>query len=223
MASTGTRDGSGRGSAPAPRRPLVVGVTGGLGSGKSTLCRLLAERGLAVIDADRVAREVAAPGSPVVAELARAFGGDVVLPDGRLDRAAVAARALADPAAQARLNAILHPPIRARLRAEVERLGRAGEAAVVVEAALILEGGHRPFYDLLVVVVAPEAEKVRRATERGMSTEEARRRLALLWPDERKAAAADRIVRNDGTLAELAAEADRLAAEIRAAAAAPRT
>jgi dephospho-CoA kinase len=194
-------------------------VTGGLGAGKSTLCRLLAARGLPVIDADQVAREVVGPGSPVLAALARAFGDDIVLPDGGLDRPRLAARALAEPALQARLNAILHPPIRERLAARVAELGRAGAAAVVIEAALILEGGHRAFYDLVVVVVAADDEKVRRAEARGMAGPEARRRLALLWPDAEKAAAADRVVRNDGTLAELELAADRLARDIREAAA----
>jgi len=200
------------------RRPLTVGVTGGLGSGKSTLCRLLAERGLKVIDADQVAREVTAPGSPSLGELARAFGGDILDAAGRLDRALLAARALADPEGQARLHAILHPPIRERLKAEVERMGWEGAPAVVIEAALALEGGQRSFYDLLVVVVAPDAEKVRRAVARGMSAEEAERRLSLLWSDAEKMARADRVIRNDGSLAALAAAADELARDIRAAA-----
>jgi dephospho-CoA kinase len=201
------------------RRPLTVAVTGGLGSGKSTLCRLLAERGLKVIDADQVARDVVAPGSPWLDELARSFGSEILDADGRLDRAALAARALADPAGQARLHAILHPPIREKLQAEVERLGEEGTPAVVIEAALALEGGQASFYDLVVVVVAPDAEKIRRAVARGMSAEEAERRLRLLWPDAEKMARADRVIHNDGSLPALAAAADELARDIRAAAA----
>jgi dephospho-CoA kinase len=201
------------------RRPLLVGVTGGLGAGKSTLCRLLAERGLAVIDADQVARAVSAKESPALAALVAAFGRGILDAEGGLDRAALAARALSDPASQARLHQILHPPIRAALATEAERLGRAGHDAVVIEAALILEGGEPEFYDLLVVVTAREAEKIARAEARGMPAAEARRRLALQWPDERKAAAAHQVIRNDGTLAELESAADRLVAVIRAAAA----
>lgn len=200
-------------------RPLLIGVTGGLGSGKSTLCRLLAERGLPVIDADQVARAVSAPGSPALAALVAEFGPGILDPQGALDRAALAARGLADPKSQARLHQILHPPIRAAVAAEAERLGRAGHPAVVVEAALILEGGEPEFYDLLVVVVAPDAMKIARAEARGMPAAEARRRLALQWPDERKAAAAHQVIRNDGTLAELASAAERLTALIRARAA----
>jgi dephospho-CoA kinase len=202
----------------AARRLLVVGVTGGLGAGKSTLCRLLAERGLEVIDADQVARQVTAAGSPALAEIERAFGSGLVDGEGRLDRPALAARALGDPAGQARLHAILHPPIRAELAREVERRGRAGAEAVVIEASMILEGGHREFYDFLVVVVATVEEKVRRAAARGMDPAEARRRLALQWSDEEKGAAADRVIVNDGSLDSLAAQAAELAQDIRTAA-----
>ena len=197
-------------------RPLLVGVTGGLGSGKSTLCRFLAERGLPVIDADQVARAVSAPGSPGLAALAAEFGPGILDPQGALDRAALAACALGDPASQARLHAILHPRIRAAVAAEAERLGRAGHPAVVIEAAVILEGGEPEFYDLLVVVTAPDPIKIARAEARGMAAAEARRRLALQWPDERKAAAAHLVIANDGTLPDLEAAAERLAAVIRA-------
>jgi dephospho-CoA kinase len=200
------------------RRPLIVGVTGGLGSGKSALCRFLAARGLAVVDADQVSRKVTAPGSPVLLALAAAFGPEILDSHGALDRQALARVGLGDPESQARLHRLLHPPIRQALAAEVERLGRAGHEAVVIEAALLLEGGEPEFYDLLVVVTASDAAKIARAEARGMPAAEARRRLALQWPDERKAAAAHHVVRNDGTLVELEAAADRLAQVIRAAA-----
>ncbi len=201
------------------KRPLVVGVTGGLGAGKSTLCRLLAARGIHVIDADQVARAVTAPGSPALSEIEAAFGPGLIDAAGRLDRAALAARALAAPEGQAKLNAILHPRIRAELASEVERLQEAGTEAVVIEATLILESGHRDFYDLLVVVVAANEEKVRRAVARGMDADEARRRLDLQWGDEVKSRAADHIVINDGSLEALAAAADGLARKIRSEAA----
>ncbi len=171
-------------------RPFVVGVTGGLGAGKSALCRFLRQLGLPVLDADQVARAVTAPASPALAELTAAFGPGLITAAGELDRAALAARALADPDGQRRLHAILHPPIRAALAREVAALGGAGERAVVIEAAVLLEGGGHEFYDWVVVVVAPEAMKVARAVERGMEAAEARRRLGLQWSDERKAAAA---------------------------------
>ncbi len=206
------------GAGNAARRPFVVGLTGGLGAGKSTLGRLLAARGIEVIDADQLAREVTAPGSPALAEIERAFGPGLVDAEGRLDRTVLAGRALVDPEGQARLQAILHPPIRAALAREVEARGRAGAEAVVIEATMILESGHRAFYDLLVVVVAAPEERVRRAAARGMDQAEARRRLALQWTDEEKAAQADRVIVNDGSLDGLAARADELAEDIRTAA-----
>jgi dephospho-CoA kinase len=184
---------------------------------------LLAERGFAVIDADQVARAVVAPGSPALAALVQVYGQEILDPRGALDRAALAARALGDRAGQARLHELLHPPIRAALAAEIGRLGAAGEEAVVIEAAMILEGGEPEFYDVLVVVTAADGTKVERASARGMAAAEARRRLALQWSDERKAAAAHQVIANDGTLAELEAAADRLAAWIRSAARGERT
>ena len=206
------------GAGAAAPRPFVVGLTGGLGAGKSTLGRLLAARGLEVIDADQVARAVTAPGSPALAAIEQAFGPGLVDGEGRLDRAALAARALADTEGQQRLQAILHPPIRAALAREVEARGRAGVEAVVIEATMILESGHRAFYDFLVVVIAAPEERVRRAAARGMDPAAARRRLALQWTDEEKAAAADRVIVNDGSLDALAARADELVAAILAAA-----
>jgi dephospho-CoA kinase len=193
----------------------VVGVTGSLGSGKSTLCRLLAGAGLAVIDADRVSRRVTAPATAATAELADAFGADLLDGGGRLDRRRLAARAFVDEASRDRLHALLHPHIRRALRAEVEALGAAGREVAIIEAAMILESGHRAFYDMLVVVTASERRKLERVIGRGMSEADARRRLALQWPDDRKAAAADWVVPNDGDLPALEAAAEKLVAEIR--------
>lgn len=197
--------------------PFRVGVTGSLGSGKSTLCRLLAERGYAVIDADQTSRAVTAPGGPALEELQAVFGDDILNAAGELDRAVLARRAFIDPATRDRLQAILHPRIRAALAAAIDELGRAGHGVVVIEAAMILEGGHQDFYDMLVVVTAPQPAKLERAAERGMDRAEAARRLALQWSDDRKAAAADWVVENDDDRTALAREADRLSAGIREA------
>lgn len=195
--------------------PFRVGITGSLGSGKSALCGLLAARGFAVIDADLTSRAVTAPGSSALVELRAAFGDDIVTADGELDRAVLARRAFIDPSTRDRLQAILHPRIRAALAAAIGDLGRTGHEVVLVEAAMILEGGHRDSYDMLVVVTASEAAKLERAVSRGMDEAEAARRLALQWTDERKARAADWTVDNSGDLDDLAAAADRLAAGIR--------
>ena len=194
--------------------PFKVGVTGSLGAGKSTLCRLLAAQGLAIIDADAVSRQVTAPGAPVLEQLVEAFGADIIDEQGGLDRARLAARALTDLAGRDRLQALLHPPIRQALAEAVRALGDGGHRVVVIEASMILEGGHQAFYDMLVVVTAPTELKLERAAGRGMATDEARRRLDLQWPDGRKTARADWVVENSGDRVALSSAAAELAAEI---------
>jgi dephospho-CoA kinase len=194
---------------------FTVGVTGSLGSGKTELCRLLAARGFAVVDADQISRDVAVPGSPVLAELAAAFGADIIDERGGLDRDLLARRAFVDHRQRDRLEAIVHPPIRRAIQQAVDELAAAGHRIVVVEAAMILESGRRAFYDMLVVVTAADQRKIERAVKRGLPAAEASRRLALQWSDERKTAEADWVVENDGELAALAGQADLLAAELR--------
>ena len=190
---------------------IAIGLTGGIGAGKSTVARMLAERGAAVVDADRVARALQEPGQPCLRRIAEAFGREMLEADGRLDRGRLAALVFGDASARRRLEAIMHPAIHEAIAAERARAEAAGAALFVVEAALILETGQRHRYDRLVVVTAPAAVQLARLTGlRGMDAAEAGRRLAAQWPTEAKAAAADWVIDNGGSLAATAAQVDAL-------------
>ena len=182
---------------------IRVGLTGGIGSGKSTVAGLLAERGAVVIDSDVVAREVVAPGSDGLALVAAEFGPEVVGPDGALDRARLAAVVFTDAAARSRLNRIVHPLIAARTR---ELVGAAPPGAVLVhDVPLLVENKLASAYDLVLVVEAPEAVRIRRLRdERGMTEADARARMSVQASDAQRRAAADVVIENSGDLAELA-------------------
>lgn len=179
----------------------VIGLTGNIGTGKSTVLRMLRELGAHVIDADAVTRQVMRRGEPAFDAIVEAFGRDVLGPDGELDRAALAQRVFSDPAALRRLEEIVHPAAVARVREEI-----AGTAApvVVVEAIKLLEAGMaRELCDAVWVVDAPEEVCIARlAAGRGISAEEARRRLAAQTPQAEKRAAADVVIDNSGDLEE---------------------
>jgi dephospho-CoA kinase len=184
---------------------LVVGLTGGIGSGKSEVARRLAALGAVVIDADAIAREVVAPGSPGLARVVEEFGADVVAADGSLDRDAVAGRVFGDDDARARLNAIVHPLIGALM---IERTVAAGDAdphAVVVnDVPLLVEGGLSDRYDVVVVVDVDPATQVRRLVEqRGMTEADARARMSVQASREQRLAVADLVVDNSGDLVDL--------------------
>ncbi|OLE21679.1 MAG: dephospho-CoA kinase [Actinobacteria bacterium 13_1_20CM_3_71_11] len=186
--------------------PMLVGLTGGIGAGKSVVAARLAERGAVVIDSDRLAREVVAPGTEGLAEVVATFGEDVVR-EGALDRAALAQRVFADPDARGRLERIIHPRVRART---AELIKEAPEGAVVVnDVPLLVEAGLAETFDLVIVVLASEPVRIRRLTGgRGMTEAEARSRIAAQATDEQRRAAADVVLVNDGTLDELRAAVD---------------
>jgi len=191
---------------------MRIGLTGGIGSGKSTAARRFAELGALVVDSDRIAREVVEPGTPGLAAVAEAFGPGVLDSDGRLDRPALGRIVFADEEARGRLNGILHPLIRARV-AEIVAAAPAG-TVVVQDVPLLVETGQAGAYDLVVVVEAPpEARMERLGRDRGMPAEQARARMASQATDEERRAAADIVLRNDGTPADLRAQVDRLWAE----------
>lgn len=193
---------------------LRVGLTGGLGAGKSTVARLFAARGAVVLGSDAIGRELMQPGEAVYAAIVERFGAGVVLPDGKLDRPALARLAFAGGAVE-ELNAIVHPAVIGRQEELIERLP--ADAVVVVESALIFETKHggssgwRHRFDRIVLVTAPEAMKLARFLERSGATEhtrtaleaEARRRLAAQLPDAVKVPWCDYVLRNDGDLAAL--------------------
>nr|WP_205708490.1 dephospho-CoA kinase [Kineococcus siccus] len=169
---------------------MRVGLTGGIGAGKSTVARRLVERGAVLVDADVVAREVVRPGTPGLAAVVDRFTAGVLAPDGSLDRAALGRIVFADAAARAELNAIVHPLVAAR-RAELVAAAPAG-AVVVEDVPLLVETGLAPRSHLVVVVHADAAERERRlVTERGMSPADARARLAAQASDAERRAAAD--------------------------------
>jgi dephospho-CoA kinase len=199
---------------------LLVGLTGGIGSGKSTVARMLAGRGAVILDADAFARDALAPGTPGESAVVDRFGEQVRGPDGALDRAALAALVFADPARLRALEAIVHPDVRARI-AEGAARERDTERVVVIDSPLLIEMGQHDDVDLVVVVSAPEEVQIRRAVEgRGLSEEDVRRRLAVQLPLEEKAEQADVVLDNGGDLAELERQVDRLWADLVAGAAA---
>jgi dephospho-CoA kinase len=184
-------------------------LTGGIGSGKSAVARLLAGHGAVIVDADAIAREVVEPGTPGLAAVLAEFGAGVRAPDGSLDRPALARIVFADPAARRRLNAIVHPLVGAR-RAELVSAAPPG-AVVVDDIPLLAENGLGAGFDLVLVVTAPEPVRVRRLrADRGMTDDEARSRMAAQATDADRAAIADVVIDNSGTPADLAARVDAL-------------
>ena len=188
-----------------------IGLTGGIGSGKSTVTALLRERGVSVIDADVTAREIVAPGSPVLAELACAFGEDIIRSDGTLDRQGLAARAFADRQATETLNAITHPAIERRTQELFDQVEAAGEPLVIWDMPLLVDKGYHEQMDGVIVVDVVVDERVRRLVEgRGLTEEDARQRIAAQVPDEVRLAAADWIIDNNGPVRALAGQVDAL-------------
>jgi dephospho-CoA kinase len=193
----------------------IWGLTGNIGSGKSTVGRMLAAAGIPVVDADQVAREVVEKGRPALREIASRFPG-VLLPDGSLDRKALAQRVFADEEEREALNHIVHPRIAEEVSARLAALAGAGHPVAVYEAALIVENGLDAGLDGLVVVVAePEAQIARLRLRDGMTEPEARARIAAQLPAAEKVRHATVAIENSGTEAELAAKVDRLAARLR--------
>ncbi|MGY1731236.1 dephospho-CoA kinase [Geodermatophilus sp. SYSU D01045] len=186
---------------------LRIGLTGGIGSGKSTVAALLAARGALVVDADRIAREVVEPGTPGLAAVVEAFGPGVLTPDGALDRPALAAVVFADPQARARLDGIVHPLVRARA---LEVVQAAPEDAVVVQdVPLLVETGQAGAYDLVLVVETDLDTRVARLVLRGLTEDDARARIAAQATDEQRRAVADVVLDNSGAPEALAAQVER--------------
>jgi dephospho-CoA kinase len=179
---------------------MRVGLSGGVGSGKSTVATMLADHGAVVIDADTIAREVVEPGTPGFDAVVSRFGAEVVA-QGRLDRAALARIVFSDEQARADLNAIVHPLVGQR---SDELAAAAPPGAVVVyDVPLLVESGLAGRYDLVVIVLASERVRLARLAARGMDEADARSRIAAQAGDEQRVAAADVVIQNDGTVDEL--------------------
>jgi dephospho-CoA kinase len=193
----------------------IWGLTGNIGSGKTTVGRMLMAGGIPVVDADRVAREVVEPGRPALQEIASRFPGSVRT-DGSLDRKALAARVFADAAERAALNAIIHPRIAEEVARRMAALAASGEKVAVYEAALIVENGLQQGLEGLIVVTAPPEVQIERLRRRdGMTEEEARARIASQLSAEEKVRAATVVIENRGSEAELDAQVERLIERLR--------
>jgi dephospho-CoA kinase len=192
---------------------LLVGLTGGIGSGKSTVARLLAARGAVILDADVFAREALAQGTAGFDRAVSLFGPEVVGRSGDLDRAAIATRVFSDDVRRAELEAIVHPEVRRRI-AEGVAAEAGGDRVVVVDSPLLIETGANEGFPVVVVVAASDAGRIARLVVRGMDEADARARLAAQMPMEDKAAVADWVLNNDGTEAELEAQVDDLWAHL---------
>jgi dephospho-CoA kinase len=189
---------------------LLVGLTGGIGSGKSTVARLLERLGAAVIDADQLARDAVAKGTPGFEAVVRAFGEDVVAPGGELDRRALAAIIFSDPERKSVLESIVHPEVARRFGEQVDQL-RGSDRIVVYVSPLLVELGLAPAFDVVIVVTAsPHLRVSRVASGRNLSPDDVRGRMASQASDEQRMEVADILVDNDGSLAELEPQVERI-------------
>lgn len=178
---------------------LVIGLTGSIGSGKSTVSRLLAEKGYYLIDADRLARQAVEPGTEALTALAERFGAAVLLPDGSLNRAALAERAFATAEATAALNAIVHPAVIRLLKEQLAAAKDRGEAVIVLDVPLLFQAGLETLCDRTVAVTAPPGVRRRRICARdGLSPEQAQKRMDVQPPDIYYTQHATDTVVNDG-------------------------
>lgn len=182
---------------------LVVGLTGGICSGKSTVAAMFARLGAAVIDADRVAHELQEPGQPLYEAIVSAFGREVVGEDGRIDRRKLGAMVFADPRARARLEDILHPAIVEECERRIQEAGTSGAAVCLLDAALLIESGRQARFDMVILVEASEAVQIDRLMARmGLSRDEALQRIRLQMPREEKRRHASLVIENGGPLEE---------------------
>ncbi|WP_419853997.1 dephospho-CoA kinase [Candidatus Poriferisodalis sp.] len=188
---------------------LIVGLTGGIGAGKSSVARLLAGHGAAVVDVDALGREIIAPGGSAVQAVLQRFGSELAGPDGGIDRPALASIVFNDPDKLAALNEISHPAINELLDEQIESIGAAGTANVVVlDMAVLVEstlGRDTRFpYEVVITVEAPPDVRLERLVERGMTPDDAKARLASQATDEQRREAANFVIGNGGGSAELA-------------------
>jgi len=202
----------------APRRFLLVGLTGGIATGKSTVSEILRQLGCEIVDADRLARDVVEPEQPAWKQIVAEFGGGVVTAEGALDRKKLGAIVFADPERRKRLEAITHPAIRARFQARLDELAAQGFAGIVVfDAPVMIESGNYKNMDRLVVVVTDDATQAGRLQERdGTDEAEGRRKIASQMPLAEKAKLADYVIDNSGDREATAAEVRRVFAALMA-------
>jgi dephospho-CoA kinase len=199
---------------------LLVGLTGGIGSGKSTVSRMLEERGAVILDADAFARAAVVAGSPGLHSVVERFGRDVVTPEGDLDRAKLASIVFANPAALADLEAIVHPEVRRMIADGIQENLDRDRVVVLVNPLLIEMGTHRDCDVVVVVSTSPETQ-IARSVARGMTEQDVRSRMAAQLPLEERARTADVLIDNEGTIDDLEREVDVLWRQLQERATAP--
>lgn len=194
---------------------LKIAITGGAGSGKSTVARMFGELGAAVLDADAAAKDAVAVGAPAYEELRRLFGAEYFQPDGQLDRAKLARLVFADPEALKRLNAIVHPRVAQEIKTRLQELARQGAKLALVEVPLLFEAGLAAAYDRVIVVYVDPEDQIRRLQERdGRDAAEIAGLLKSQWPLADKAAQADYVVDNRGLLPDTRRQVEEIWGEL---------
>lgn len=194
----------------------LIGLTGGIGSGKSTVAQLLVRHGWELVDADQIARDIVEPGQPALTELAQAFGEDILQEDGSLDRGLLASRAFSSREKTAVLNSITHPRINEETQARFDAARRGGVDFVVYDMPLLVDKGLHKDMDATIVVDVDAEERVRRLVAyRGLDEEDARRRIAAQIPDDVRRAAADFIIDNNGPREALDEQVEGVVAKLR--------
>lgn len=193
----------------------VLGLTGGVGMGKSTSARFLRERGVQVIDTDLIAREVVEPGQPAIAEIRAAFGPEVISPDGRLRRDALAARVFADTIERGRLEGILHPRIRQRWLSQIEQFAATGAAQVVVVIPLLFETHAESRFDHILCSACSATSQRKRLLERGWTERQIAQRIEAQWPVDKKIALSEFVIWTEGSLQLHAQQVDRILGVLR--------
>lgn len=188
----------------------VLGLTGGIGMGKSTAGKLLQDWGVALVDSDILARQVVEPGQPALSEIQQAFGPEIVGADGRLHRGELARRVFGDSAALKRLEEILHPRIRQLWQAQVEAWRAEGRPLAVVVVPLLFETGAGPNFDAVVCIACSAASQYERLRARGWDREQIEKRIQAQWPVERKMELANYVAWSEGTVETLAEQLRRI-------------
>jgi len=196
---------------------MILGLTGGIATGKSTVSAMLRERGIPVIDADLIAREVVEPGKPAYEAIVQHFGSDIVLPNGQIDRKQLGAIVFSNEAERQKLNAIVHPEVRRLMREQAEQAEREGAPIVFMDIPLLFESKLQHMVDKIVVVYAPASMQLTRMMERDeLDEEQAKKRLLAQFPIEQKKQDADYVIDNAGTREETERQVEKLLATLRA-------
>ncbi len=191
--------------------PVKIAVTGGIGSGKSVVCTMLAEKGLPVVSADELSRRAVEPGTTAYGQIVEYFGESVLLPDGNIDRPALRNVISSDGKAKRALEGFVHPEVFRQMEKRMEEAAQKESAAVVMEVPLLFESGMEKWFDCVVMVFTPEEDRIRRIMARdGVLREEARSMMKIQMPEEMKQKHAQLVIDNDGPMEETRRSVDRL-------------